>query len=257
MAYVYPFTNENVTSYEKLYDFDNARVLSVLGSGDQYFSSLLYGAREVELFDINNFAYDFFLLKYYGIMLFSYEEFYDYFVVKELDDLRYFRKLVHYLPMDVLDRLCNLYNVYNGLSRFLYSNVINVNERGNAIPYFNKNNYYRLQAILACGKIPKFYLSDFVNLPNRVSGNRYDVILTSNIFDWLYKDFEVESVGIYKELLEKFNYSEIQALYFWNNLSNDLKFELLKNGFEIDSVPSAGWLSLTKKNMVASLRQKK
>lgn len=71
MNYVYPFTNENVTSFESLYNFDNARVLSVLGSGDQYFSSLLYGAKEVELYDISSRAWDYFILKYYGIMIFS------------------------------------------------------------------------------------------------------------------------------------------------------------------------------------------
>lgn len=37
MKGVYPFTNENLTSYQNLYHFDNAKVLSVLGSGDQYF----------------------------------------------------------------------------------------------------------------------------------------------------------------------------------------------------------------------------
>lgn len=41
---VFPFTNENLTSYGKIYNFDNAKVLSFLGSGDQYFSSILHGA---------------------------------------------------------------------------------------------------------------------------------------------------------------------------------------------------------------------
>ena len=51
MQSVYSFTNENVNSYGNLYNFDNARVLSVLGSGDQYFTSLLYGAKSIDLFD--------------------------------------------------------------------------------------------------------------------------------------------------------------------------------------------------------------
>lgn len=71
------------------------------------------------------------------------------------------------------------------------------------------------------------------------------------------KDLEVESVFIYKELLEKFKYSEIQALYCWNNLDNDLRLELMKNEFEIEEVSSAGRLSLTDKNIVVSLRKHK
>ena len=50
MNRIYGFTNENVFSYQSLYNFSGADVLSVLGSGDQYFSSLLYGANCVEVF---------------------------------------------------------------------------------------------------------------------------------------------------------------------------------------------------------------
>lgn len=257
MQSVYSFTNENVNSYGNLYNFDNARVLSVLGSGDQYFTSLLYGAKSIDLFDINSLAYDFFILKYYGIMYFSYEEFYDYFVVKELDDFKYFNKLLPYLPFDVGNRLCNLYKKNNGLSRFLYFNVTNINEDGSCIPYFNKEKYYQLQSILLKNEIPGFYYCNFLNLPNILSDKKYDIILTSNVFDWLYKDYEVESVSVYKELLEKFDYSEIQALYCWNTLGDDLRLEFLRNGFDIDTVPSAGRLSLTNENKVVSLRKKR
>lgn len=187
MNYVYPFTNENVTSFENLYNFDNARVLSVLGSGDQYFSSLLYGAREVELFDISSIAWDYFILKYYGIMIFSYEEFYDYFVIKELDNLKYLKRLMTYLPLEVSNRLYDLYKRNKGLSCNLFANVTNINEDGSSIPYFNRKKYYQLQSILLNSKLPTFYLGDFTRLSNKVSDKSYEIILTSNIFDWLLK----------------------------------------------------------------------
>ena len=47
MNKVYKFSNENLTSYQELYDFTDKKVLSVIGSGDQFFSSILYGAKEV------------------------------------------------------------------------------------------------------------------------------------------------------------------------------------------------------------------
>ena len=40
MQKIYDFTNENVSAYKDLFDFSNARVLTVLGSGDQYFTYL-------------------------------------------------------------------------------------------------------------------------------------------------------------------------------------------------------------------------
>ena len=52
MNKLYRFSNENLTSYQDLYDFKNKKVLSVIGSGDQYFSSILYGAEEVTCFDM-------------------------------------------------------------------------------------------------------------------------------------------------------------------------------------------------------------
>ena len=45
MQKIYDFTNENVGAFKSLFDFSNAHVLTVLGSGDQYFTSLLNGAK--------------------------------------------------------------------------------------------------------------------------------------------------------------------------------------------------------------------
>ena len=64
---VYDFTNENVSCLKQLYEFENSRVLSVVGSGDQYFASILNGAKKVDLFDINPTSYLYFLLKFYSI----------------------------------------------------------------------------------------------------------------------------------------------------------------------------------------------
>ncbi|MEG2993723.1 MAG: hypothetical protein RR847_05580, partial [Bacilli bacterium] len=81
---VYGFSNENISSYNSLYDFKDKKVLSVLGSGDQYFSSILFGAKEVDLFDSNRLAWFYFILKYYGIKTLSFKEFYDFFVTSNL-----------------------------------------------------------------------------------------------------------------------------------------------------------------------------
>jgi len=254
MKKVYPFTNENLTSYKELYKFDNAKVLSVLGSGDQYFSSLLFGAKEIEVYDCNFLAWDFFILKYYGIMILNYEEFYDYFVVKRLDDFKYFNRLLPYLPIETTNRLNKNLQQYRKLSSLLYLDLIQDKYyNGSLIPYFDKDKYYQLQTIITKQKLPNFYLSHIQHLPLVVGQQSYDIILTSNIYDWMYADLD-ECVKEYKTLLNRFNYNEIQALYSWN-LSETLKQEFENNDFEITNVPSVMKLSLTKDSVI-SLRKK-
>lgn len=255
MKKVYPFTNENISSYKELYNFDNAKVLSVLGSGDQYFSSLLYGAKEIELYDCNFLAWDFFVLKYYGILILNYEEFYDFFVNKRLDDSKYFNQLLLYLPNDVANRLAKIKIQQKKLSYCLYMDIIdNKYNNGSFIPYFDKEKYYQLKSILKNQKLPTFYLSYLQSLPSIIGKHSYDIVLTSNIFDWLYADLEEECVKDYKDILNKFNYGEIQALYRWS-LSETLKLELEKNDFQIEYVPGSKTLSLSH-DAVVSLRNK-
>jgi len=252
---VYPFTNENVSSYQDLYNFDNAKVLSVLGSGDQYFSSLLYGAKEIEVYDSNFLAWDFFVLKYYGILILNYEEFYDFFVTQRLNDSKRFYQLLPYLPNDVANRLAKMKIQQGLLSRCLYLDVVDDKyNNGYPIPYFNKEKYYQLKSMLTNQKLPTFYLAYLQALPYIVEKKTYDIILTSNIFDWLYADLEEECVKDYKELLTKFHYGEIQALYRYK-MSETLKQELENNDFEINYVPGIKTLSLTP-NAVVSLRNK-
>lgn len=256
MGNIYGFTNENVSSFSSLYDFDNTKVLSVLGSGDQYFASLLNGAREIDLYDINKDAWNFFILKYYGIMMLNYEEFFDFFVLKKLNDKRYFEYLLSYLPRGVGSRLDNLYKRYSGLSDYLTPDVSSINYNdGHVIPYFNMDEYYRLQSILESKDLPKFYLEDFVNLPDRLSQSRYDIVLTSNIFYWLYLDEEEEKVGEYKILLERFDCPVIQALYSWS-LPNDLEKVFLENGFDISSVPSSKSFQLYDDKVVSLIKKR-
>lgn len=259
MKHVYPFTNENLSSYQNLYDFNNSKVLSVLGSGDQYFSSLLYGAKEIELYDCNFIAWDFFVLKFYGILILSYEEFYDFFVVKRLNDLKCLKKLLTYLPHDVAKRLTKMQKRYRLLSRTLFEDVVeNKYNNDSLIPYFNKQKYYQLQSILRNQQLPKFYLTKLQSLPSVVEKKSYDIILTSNIFDWIYDDLKDEFANIcvkeYKTLLNKFHYSEIQALYAWS-LSANLQKALENNDFEIEKVPAVKTLGLSQ-NSVVSLRKK-
>ena len=255
MNKVYAFTNENLSSYHKIYHFNNAKVLSVLGSGDQYFSSLLYGAKDIELYDINEYTWDYFVLKFYAIANLTYEEFYDYFLIKKLSDYHYFTKLKGFLPTDITYRLDNLYQVYGNLSYFIkYVEIFNIDYNdGHIIPYLNKDNYLKLQNILKNIELPTFYHEDLLTLPDKLTNKSYDLILTSNIFYWINLGVGLNRVINYKNILEKFNYQNIQALYSWT-LTKETYDHFKNNGFAIARVPSAKKLKKTK-DYVISLRK--
>lgn len=249
MKNIYVVTNENVASFELLYNFDKSKVLSVIGSGDQFFSSYLFGASEVELYDINIQAWDYFILKYFGIILLNYEEFYEYFIVSKLNAYEYFIRLNKYLPKDVSDRLNNLYAKNRKMSNIFFRITADIKR---TIPYLNPERYYQLQSILRNKELPKFYLGDFFELADELSKKKYDIILTSNIYNWTHLTYEKEDINYYKKILDKFKCPEIQALYSWKNLG---MYEELFEGFDIEKVPTANKLESTY-DTVISLRKR-
>ncbi len=248
---VYAFTNENVSSFKDIYNFDNAKVLSVLGSGDQYFTSLLYGAENVELFDINGLAWDYFVLKNAAIMHLDYSDFYDYYYGGNDSSRDYYDYIKEYLTKDVRTNLDEIRRNLN-LNKyfFLYKHIPKGD--GSTIPYLEKENYKRLQTILAKRDLPIFYREDINNLPNIVSGKNYDIVLTSNIFNW-----QDNSVNEWLKLLEKINFSECQANYIWDqnpNSDSEIKRQFINCGLELEYV-FPFFNTSEKKDCVVSLRK--
>lgn len=99
---VYKFSNENLASFKNIYKFKDAKVLTVIGSGDQYFTSLLNGAKDVEIFDKNETSYLFFILKFYAIKTLSYDEFFHFLKLKDAYNFNIYNKLSKVLPLDIL-----------------------------------------------------------------------------------------------------------------------------------------------------------
>jgi len=258
MDKVYAFTNENVNSYDKLYDFKGAKVLSVLGSGDQYFVSLLNGASAIEVFDINKLAWDYFVIKFYGIMTLSYEEFIDFFINKRMNDVETYKRLREYFPDRIRKQFDSFYargiDLGNMLLFSLISEQVIANQDERIIPYFNPEKYYQLQTLLSKVELPTVYFENLQNLPQKLLGEHYDIILTSNIFMWNSFEHQKSPVLMYKNLLEQFDYSNIQAYYYWGSDPNSL-LEFETNGFIVEPVQSVNGLS-GKKDLVVSLQKK-
>lgn len=267
---VYDFTNENVACLDFLYDFKDAKVLSVVGSGDQYFASILNGAKQVDLFDINPTSYLYFLLKFYSIRELSYDEFYNFFVQKNFTNMQVFEKLNKVLPKKVLEYYKHIVKHKDECEKIFKTDGINLLSRRNkkyyfetqkpVIPYLNRIIYYKLKDLLKNQSIPKFFEKDLMNMKDNIKDN-YDIMLLSNVYNYLNLD-----IFQFGEFLENLNVSQIQLLYDWHGLHleefNCLKFvsefkqDTLK--YSLDTVrPSAPNQYASKRNFVFSLKKQK
>ena len=72
---IYTFTTENISGYIDYFDFNNRSLLTVGSSGDQILNAYFNGAKDITLFDINEYAMYYVYLKIAAIMILNYEEF--------------------------------------------------------------------------------------------------------------------------------------------------------------------------------------
>lgn len=223
---VFPFTNENISTYKNIFNFENSDVLSVIGSGDQYFTSLLWNAKSVDLFDNNINAIYYFILKREAIKHLSYEEFSDCFV-KNNNVGEYFKRLKEFLPRktrDFFEQYFKNNKTFIGLTieyKFHESNYVS----GISIPYFDKSEYYRLQDILNNTPVPRIYLYNLLKLFDVVN-KKYDLMLLSNIAGHLGLEpeewYEFLKENAFTHLNDE---GMVQAdYYWWDVFSGDRQF---------------------------------
>ena len=251
MEKVYAFTNEFVKIYPELYSFDGAKVLSILGSADQYFTALLNNVEEVELMDINIISWYHFLLKREAIKHLSYEEFCDFFIRNKSNDKLTYAYLRTYLPTSARKYFDNLVKLRIKFSSIRINSTIiswfSKEEYERYIPYLEINNYYKLQELLIKSDLPTFYQKDFIKYYQNLK-DKYDIMLLSNIYHWL--GLEPKE---YKEVLDHFDKPIIQALYSWQKNSEFTEFESL--GFEISKIPPVNVSEFSPNNYVLTYKK--
>ncbi len=225
----YLITNENLSAFDEIYHFKGKDVLSVAGSGDQYFTCKLYGANRVDLFDYNKRARDLFILKFMALKDLSYPEFYKFIMEEKMKNTRTYERLRDFLPADV-QYFFDLYYKYFFPCIEIYKGPKYGD--GSIIPYFDVDNYYKLQDILSHEELPTFYHESILDLPDMVVGP-YDIMLTSNIYGWLHSDYLIESPDGYKSLLNRFPADVIQAHYGWDKYD-----DFVEAGYKETIIPS-------------------
>lgn len=211
-APVYLFSNENIADQLRvLGDFNGARVLSVGASGDHAFGAYLAGAAHVDTFDINSLQRAVIDLKTVMVQHVSYENFMDFFFdERQFFNTRILSQIQSKIPNNV-QRMLQDYQL-RGKNLFKYEAGQNSAYSTKNIPYLkNKKSYMQLRDVLP-RRVP-FYHCDmrdiktpFADVTGMVGG-RYDVILLSNIYDYVVPSSAVLSQEdnmkyFYREILE-------------------------------------------------------
>ncbi len=80
---IYAFTNEKANNeiYKETLE-NKEKILTIIGSGDQIFNSILLGSKDITATDISNFTVYYFNLKLAAIKTLTYEEYLEFFNIK-------------------------------------------------------------------------------------------------------------------------------------------------------------------------------
>lgn len=231
---IYTFTTENISGYIDYFDFNNKSLLTVGSSGDQILNAFYNGARDITLFDINEYAKYYVYLKVSAVLSLSYNEFKAFFFkhtispfkqnefmfskeiyIKIKDNLRIF----DYESYLFFDELFSLYDGNKIRDRLFDDDE----DRNIIIKGFNKylkdeDSYNRLKSIIK--KISFKYICGNI-FENEING-KFDNIFLSNLCT-------ITNLEKLKNLLEKIDKNNL------NNKGNILFGYLWDTCFHIEN----------------------
>lgn len=208
---IYSMTTENIYGFLKKYDLRGKKVLTVGASGDQRLNSYLMEASDVTCFDINPLTELHIKLKDAALKL-NYEEFLNFFRIYGTNykinytflDYKLFDKISDYLDEDAL----YFYDyVINKQCRFLEEDIYfcfddNLGLMKKMNNYLEEDSYYKLQSIMKDKKV-RFINSSIDDLVDTLNGEKFDIILLSNISDYIHNFYLDGHLERYREIIDK------------------------------------------------------
>lgn len=204
----YLWSTENLSDYYSKLDWKEKDVLSVASSGDHALNAYLMGARSVETFDVNCLQRYVQELKMATVKTFDYDQFMCYLNHQDYHKLfskEMYQQLRGSLPEDVRYFWDTLYGGFSSCiiaSEFFLEEPFYRFALNDRNPYTNKDQYQKLQASLKEKEIP-FVESDLLSLANVDHLKTYDIILLSNISQYVLKRGK-EDDRTYQERKEEF-----------------------------------------------------
>lgn len=209
-ALLYSMTTENISAFINKYDLRGKKVLTVSGSGDQRYNCLLRGASEVVCFDVNPLVDLHLRLKETAIRELSHEEFLKFFGVKLRNkDNSALDKSIYYKLRDYLDDDVTLFydfviNEFRGDSfgRVYYAFSYEYGSMVRLSNYLSKDNYRKMPELISENGINHIN-ANIATLPYLLDGEKFDMILLSNISDYIHYFYGDNHMEMYKEVVDQ------------------------------------------------------
>lgn len=249
---LYNMTTENLLEFVNKVECKDKNVLTVTGSGDQAFNVILNGAKNITCFDINPLSFCQLNLKRAAITTLSFDEFCKFFYITHsinddfsFFDKKLFDKFAGKLDNDTFDVFNYIYDFYNGNTKYIARDIYfyfyyEIETMKNMSNYLNPTDYKKLAYILNNSDINiDFIESDFKNLSNKIGDKKFDLIMLSNISDYIHLMYRESPLqGFYNDVMKLTDnlntFGTIEVGYVYSN-------EFFKeNHVKIDSDDSFG-----------------
>lgn len=237
-------SNECLTQICKLLDIHEKKILSVCGSGDNYLSFLLNGAKDVVNFDINGLTEYYLILKIIAVLILNPDEFKEFFIFGKdkmkgstfgrtgFFDEKLYSKIQSYLPKNI-----RIYwdILYRNIPEDIQSDTMKVfkihyiSSIIENIPYLDNENYSKLRGILEKRKSHSFHKLDVFDIAELLN-DKYNLIYLSNVAyfidDW---DRWIKYCLIdLKTILAENG----RIMSYYNVKKDDNSMELISSGFD-------------------------
>ena len=215
----YLWTNENIKEYiNKKYISEYNSALSVTASGDHLFNLILHNVLNIDTFDTNTLTeYNVLGLKKALIEKFKYNDFLT--ICELIANNMLTLEETTYLIKDLLPLMDKKYRKYwQKISEYNYQLqknndeyldlfamlFININEKNNFIRknsyLISKDNYGKFKENMMRANI-NFYCTNAINILDTFPNQKYDVILLSNILDYITINWNYEQLRKFEDEL--------------------------------------------------------
>ncbi len=249
ISQIYSFTTENIARYFECLEFTDKSILTVSASGDHIINAFYKGAKTVIGFDINYLALIFTELKLVALEQLKYEEFLRFFMINEKNDIDrnksaldyevYVNRLTKHLSKEASESWNVIYRNFNNNGYKLRNSYIFNNKYDNNNVKISSNIY--LESELAYNKAKEeiskkeiillnsnYRDINLLNLPNLA---KCDIILMSNISDYIQNSYNMSSNYLekyIKELIHEFknNNNQIVCAYLYDIQNNKHRSEI-------------------------------
>lgn len=191
------WTVENLKGINDIVNYKGKDVYIDASSGDQYLACKYYGAKKVDIYDIDRFTMYMTYLKAVSLCHLSYEDFFAFLAPLEnrrIKDTFWSPKILSKILPDMPSDVALFWDVVmNSINDNYYGNFIVVNSRVNLIEnikkgmpfYESEEEYYKLQNLLKNESLPDFYEKDIESEMHIDNDKKYNVIYLSNILEHL------------------------------------------------------------------------